>query len=98
MPGWQTAVMVLVAFIVGLLPYVVTQGKWATKDEVAVIRDKQAEGLLQVTANKEHLNAVDVNITELQKEMEILRSQITEILRTGAYNPGPDPAGGGASG
>jgi len=84
-PGWQTAVMVLVAFIVGLLPYVVTQGKWATKDEVSQIRDRQNEGLLQVAANTQHMNAVDADVASLKQDIEILRQQINTLI--GVYGP-----------
>lgn len=84
--------MVLVAFIVGLIPYVATQGKWATKDEVTILRDRQADIALQVAKNSEHIAAHDQQLEELQQMIEVLRQRIDVIQ--GVYGP----TTGGANG
>ena len=80
---WQTIVMVMAAFIVGLLPFLVAQRQYVTKDEVTFIRDQQLDILQRLTNLEAKIGQIEENtaaIGVLQSQVATLTAQLQSIL------------------
>ena len=77
--------MVLAAFVVGLLPYIITQNKWASKAETTIVNDR-------VNAIGERIAAIDAEQLAQDADRQQLRDRIDQLeeqirIITGVYGP-----------
>jgi hypothetical protein len=84
-PRWQTIVTILTAFIIGLLPFIITIGRNATKQELNIIADRQQEVLQRLAAADEHTQTDKERYASLLAQINALESRTTALeLRTQA--------------
>jgi hypothetical protein len=79
LPPWQTIIAILAAFIVGLLPFVLGQGKYATKEDLNVIADRQQIVLQRLAANDENIASNTQAFADLIARVAATESRLTAL-------------------
>lgn len=102
---WQTVVMIMAAFIVGLMPFVIAQSKYSTKDDTSQLYTTQVDSLQRLANIEAQLQLISENtidtaantaaIDELERQIAILTAQLQSLLPANSdagVIPGPPGA------